>query len=78
MGGNFSGAVFLRENFPGGIFPRTKNNIFYLGKSSHQRCPVKKGALKLYAKRTGKHLRLSLFFKKVADLRPTAILKKRF
>ena len=67
MGSNFWRAVFLGENFPRGIFPRTKNNISYLGKSSHERCPVKKGALKLYAKLTGKHLRLSLFLNKVAD-----------
>ena len=35
-------------------------------KSSHQRCSVKKGVLKNFAKFTGKHLCQSLFFNKVA------------
>ena len=36
-------------------------------RSSHQRCSVKKSVLKNFAKFTGKHLRQSLFFNKVAD-----------
>ena len=43
------------------------NNIY---RSSHQRCFVKKGV-------TGKHLYQSLFFNKVAGLRPLTLLKKR-
>ena len=35
-------------------------------KSSHQRCSAKKGVLKNFTKFTGKHLRQSLFFNKVA------------
>ena len=35
-------------------------------RSSHQRCSVKKSVLKNFAKFTGKHLRQSLFFNKVA------------
>ena len=35
-------------------------------RSSHQRCSLKKSVLKNFAKFTGKHLRLSLFFNKVA------------
>ena len=35
-------------------------------KSSQQRCSAKKGVLKNFAKFTGKHLRQSLFFNKVA------------
>ena len=49
-----------------------KNNQLFSGvkttgiKSSHQRCSAKKGVLKNFAKFTGKHLRRSLFFNKVA------------
>ena len=38
----------------------------------------KKGALKNFAKFTGKHLCQSLFFDKVAGLRPATLLKMRF
>ena len=47
------------------------------GRSSHCRCSVKKGVLKNCAKFTGKHLCWSLFFHKVAGLRPAILLKKR-
>ena len=46
-------------------------------RSSHQRCFVRKGALKNFAKFTGKHLCQNLFFNKVAGLRPETLLKKR-
>ena len=46
-------------------------------RSSHQRCSVRKGVLRNFAKFTGKHLRQSLFFNKVAVLRPATLLKKR-
>ena len=47
-------------------------------RSSHQRwCPIKKGVLRSFTKFTGKHLCQSLFLNKVADLRPTTLLKKR-
>ena len=46
-------------------------------RSSHQSCSMKKGVLKNFAKFTGKHLCQSLFFNKVAGLRPTTLLKKR-
>ena len=36
------------------------------------------GVLRNLAKLTGKHLCLSLYFKKIAELRPAALLKKRF
>ena len=42
-----------------------------------QRCSVKKGVLRNFAKFTGKHLCQSLFFNKVAGPRPAALLKKR-
>ena len=38
--------------------------------SSHWRCSIKKGILKNFAKFIGKHLCQSLFFNKVAGLRP--------
>ena len=37
----------------------------------------KKGVLRNFAKSTGKHLCQSLFFNKVAGLRPATLLKKR-
>ena len=46
-------------------------------RSSHQRCSVRKGVLKNFAKFTGKHLCKSLFFNEVAGLRPATLLKKR-
>ena len=47
------------------------------GRSSHQRCSVKKGGLRNFAKFTGKELCHNLFFNKVAGLRPATLLKKR-
>ena len=54
--------------------------IVTTNRSSHQRCSVKKGVLKYFAKFTGKHLCQSLFFYKDASLkllRRTILLKKR-
>ena len=45
--------------------------------SSHQRCSMKKGVLRNFTKFTGKHLCQSLFFNKVAGLRPATLLTKR-
>ena len=42
-----------------------------------QRCAVKKGVLRNFAMFLGKHLCQSLFFNKVAGLRPATLLKKR-
>ena len=53
------------------------NNAINMSRSSHQRCSMKKGVLKNFTKFTGKHLCQSLFFNKVAGLRPTTLLKKR-
>ena len=36
-----------------------------INSSSHQRCSIRKGVLRNFAKFTGKHLYLSLFFNKV-------------
>ena len=46
-------------------------------RSSHQRCSVRKGVLRNFAKFTGKHLSQVLFYNKVADLEPATLLKKR-
>ena len=45
--------------------------------SSHQRCSSRKGVLRNSVKLTGKHLCLSLHFKKVASLSPATLLKKK-
>ena len=46
-------------------------------KSSRPEVFCEKGVLKNFTKVTGKHLCQSLFFNKVADLRPATLLKKR-
>ena len=46
-------------------------------RSSHRRCSVRKGVLTNFAKFTGKHLCQSLFFNKLAAVRPATLLKKR-
>ena len=43
--------------------------------ASHQRCSVRKCVLRNFTKFTGKHLCQSLFFNKVAGLRPATLLK---
>ena len=44
---------------------------------SHRRCSVTKGDLRDFVKFTGKQLCQSLFFNKVAALRPATLIKKR-
>ena len=44
-----------------------------LFRSSHQKCSVKKDVLRNFAKFIGKHLCQSLFFIKVAGLRPATL-----
>ena len=46
-------------------------------RSSRQEMFCKKGVHKNFAKLTGKHLCQTLFFNKVAGLKPTTLLKKR-
>ena len=69
-----------------GCFVVTQTTILYSNgftnfcpciRSSHQRCSIKKGVLRNFAKFTGKHMCQSLFFNKVAGLRPATLLKKR-
>ena len=46
-------------------------------RSSRPEVFCKKGIIRNFARFTGKHLSQSLFFNKVADLRPTTLVKKR-
>ena len=58
------------------IFWKKMMNLSKL-RSSRPEVFCKKGALRNFAKLTGKHLCQSLFFNKVAGLRPATLLKKR-
>ena len=51
--------------------------LFTCLRSSHQKCSLRKGVLRNFAKFTGKHLCQSLFLNKVAGLRPATLLKTR-
>ena len=53
-----------------------KNDLTY-DRSSHRRYSVRKVVLRNFTKFTGKHLCQSLFFNKVAGLRPATLLKRR-
>ena len=70
-------ALYIQLHF---IFSRTCLYLYLLGyyifRSSHRRCSLKKGYLRNFAKFTGKHMCQSLFFDKIAGLRPAALLKK--
>ena len=44
-------------------------------RSSHWRCSLTKGVLRIFSKFTGKHLSQSFFFNKVTALRPATLLK---
>ena len=54
---------------------RYKTTHMQLLLSSHQKCAIKKGVLKNFAKFAG-NICVSLFFNKVAGLRPASLLKK--
>ena len=62
--------------------PRTASITFWCLKasnfrSSHQRCSLRKGVPRNFAKFTGKHPCQSLFLNKVTGLRAATLLKKR-
>ena len=46
-------------------------------RSNHQRCFIRKGVLRNFTKFLGKHLFQSVFFNKVAALKPATLSKKR-
>ena len=50
--------------------------FLYLFRSSYRRCSVRIRVLRNFGKFTGKHLCQSLFFNKVADIRPETLLKR--
>ena len=54
----------------------TVSDISELSRSSRPKVFFKKGILKNFAKVTGKHLYQSLFFNKVAELKPATLFKK--
>ena len=57
---------------------KTSKRLMANFRNSHERCSIKKGVLRNFAKFTGKHLCQSLFLNKVAGLRlPATLLKKR-
>ena len=51
--------------------------VYDICRSSHRRCSVRKNVLRNFAKFTGKRLFQSLFFNKVAGLKPVTLLKKQ-
>ena len=55
----------------------TEDHSAAVYRSSHQRCSMKKDVLRNFTKFTGKHLCQSLFFNRVADLRPVMNLAYR-
>ena len=55
----------------------SETSLSYFERSSHPEVFCTKGVLKSFAKFTGTHLCQSLFYNKVADLRPATLLKKR-
>ena len=76
-------SIYHVSNFLGVLACQTILNYIYgkteviNNRTSHQRCSMKKSVLRISAKFTGKHLCQSLFFNKVAGLRPAIFLKKR-
>ena len=59
------------------VFETLKSLENVLSEAAVQRCSVKRGLLRNFAKFTGKHLCQSHFFNKVAVMRSAAFLKKR-
>ena len=64
------------ESFVKIVTSKETNPLLRRFRSSHRMCSVKKGALRNFAKLTGKDLWQSLFFNKVAGLWPVTLLKK--
>ena len=53
------------------------NNFQHRSRRNHRRCSIKKSVLRNFAKFLGIHLCQSLFFIKVAGLKPANLFKKR-
>ena len=68
--------------FDEGVKSNIAFTVFYTSftissRSSHRICSVRKVVLRNFAKFIGKHLFQSLFFNKIAGIRPATLLKKR-
>ena len=76
----FLGKKLLQNKWNNWIFVLFSFPAFWLYKNKQKQSFgmfCKKGVLKTFAKFTGKHLRWSLFFHKVADLSPATLLIER-
>ena len=65
--------TFTLQNVTDGF----KHYILLIFRSSYRRCSVRKGVLKNFSKFTGKQMYQSLYFTKVAGLRPATLTKWR-
>ena len=70
------GSEFYNNSFKKWLKDNDIEMYLVHNRSSHQRCSIKKGVLRNFAKFTRKHLCQSLFFNKVAGLRPATLLEK--
>ena len=59
------------------VIDEFKHYILLILRSSHRRCSVRKGVIRNFSKFTGKQLYQSLYFQKVAGLRPATLIKWR-
>ena len=69
---NFSNQVIVMASVR---LKRLLNSLLPSPISSHQKCSMKKSVLENFAKFSGKHMCQSLFFNKVAGLRPVNFVK---
>ena len=70
------GSEFYNNSFKKWLKDNDIEMYLVHNRSSHQRCSINKGVLRNFAKFTRKHLCQSLFFNKVAGLRPATLLEK--
>ena len=72
---NATTVVVLTTHTQKGAHPEVGHAPWFLNRSSHQRCSMKKDVLKNFVKFTGKRLCQIPFFNKVNGLRPVTIKK---
>ena len=74
----YDGVFYLLEQkAPPQIFNRVLNTSPQFSHAGAFRGVLKRGVLNNFAKFTGKHLSQSLFFNRIAHLKPVTLLKKR-